>query len=390
MRSHLLLPALFFSCLLPPLAAQEDDPTKDLFLIHCAACHGETGDGKGTTELERPARSFLDGGFSYGNTPEAVLRTLSFGIPGTPMPAFDVALTKDQREALAQYVISLGPPGTIVDPAQTELVVKEETLLARGLLPPIFLAADKQPRGLLIGLPSGTTFEYRTDDVRLLGVRSGRFVDRMDWTGRGGAALKPLGRVIELFGAGKPKTSWYLATIGKKLPPKELGASMRTSFTRGTSGGLGYELIDNGTSAGLVMETVSHVRTPVGSGWRRSFTVRSEIPDKVLRFDGLDMIPPEDLLGAFEGDLQKATDGHTDRLYGTQHWLVRKNPSGFQVTVIHSLDFPNQGGAVPGPKGDVGFWIYPSFENVTVNITRLTCLTWDDATRTAIAKELSK
>jgi hypothetical protein len=38
----------------------------------------------------------------------------------------------------------------------------------------------------------------------------------------------------------------------------------------------------------------------------------------------------------------------------------------------------------------VGFWIYPTFKNVTVNITRLTCLTWDDATRTAIAKELSK
>ena len=34
----------------------------------CAPCHGATGDGKGTTVLDRPARSFKDGGFSFGNT----------------------------------------------------------------------------------------------------------------------------------------------------------------------------------------------------------------------------------------------------------------------------------------------------------------------------------
>ena len=43
-------------------------------------------DGNGVTELDRPARSFRDGGFSFGNTPEALFRTISTGIPGTPMP----------------------------------------------------------------------------------------------------------------------------------------------------------------------------------------------------------------------------------------------------------------------------------------------------------------
>ena len=70
--------------------------------------------------------------------------------------------------------------------------------------------------------------------------------------------------------------------------------------------------------------------------------------------------------------------------------MVRKNPNGYEVTVIRSLDFLNQGGAVPGPRGDVGFWIYPSSRNVTVDITRLTCLTWDDTTQTAIIEEHSK
>ena len=390
MRSLFLPLAPLIPCLLAPVLAQETGPTKELFMAHCAACHGEKGDGEGTTTLERPARSFLEGGFSYGNTPEAILRTLSYGIPGTPMPAFDVALTEGQRKLLAQYVISLGPPGTIVDPAQTELIVTDVAQLARGLLPPISPTTEKQPRGLLIGLPSGTTFEYRTDDVRLLGIRSGRFADRKDWTGRGGTALEPLGRLIDLFGSGKPKAPWRMATIGSKEAAKELGAAMRTSFTRDTVGGIGYELIDEGRPAGMVMETVSHVRTPAGSGWRRTFTIMSDTPDKVLRFDGLDIIKPSDLVDAREVDLRKALDGHTDRLYGTQHWVVRKNPNGYEVTVIRSLDFLNQGGAVPGPRGDVGFWIYPSSRNVTVDITRLTCLTWDDTTQTAIIEEHSK
>lgn len=390
MRCPQLNAALLFPFLLAPIWAQDADPARELFLTHCAACHGEKGDGKGTTEMERPARSFLDGGFSYGNTQAAVLRTLAYGIPGTPMPAFDVALTEEQRKLLADFVIALGPPGTIVDPDKTELVVRDKAKMARGLLPPIFAAADQHPRGLLIGLPSGTTFEYRTDDVRLLGIRSGRFVDRLDWGGRGGTNLKPLGHVIELMNLGKPKPPWRMVELGSKEIAKELGSAMRTSFTRDAVGGIGYELIDDGSSVGMVMETVSHVATPAGSGWRRTFTVLAAVPDKVLRFDGLDVVRPEDLVDAREMDMRKSLDGHTDRLYGTQHWVVTKIANGYQVTIIRSLDFLNQAGAVPGPRGDVGFWVYPSDRNVTIDITRLTCLTWDDATRTAIIKELSK
>src|SRR5262245_50761866 len=87
-------------------------------LPHSASCDGENGDGKGTATLDRPARSFKDGGFSYGNTPEALLRTITFGIPGTPMPAAPSVLTEAQRKALADYVISLGPPGVIVKPGE--------------------------------------------------------------------------------------------------------------------------------------------------------------------------------------------------------------------------------------------------------------------------------
>ena len=42
-----------------PLPAED---AKALYMEHCARCHGETGDGKGSETLERPARSFLLGG----------------------------------------------------------------------------------------------------------------------------------------------------------------------------------------------------------------------------------------------------------------------------------------------------------------------------------------
>src|SRR5262245_58704892 len=81
-----------------------------LFHDNCAQCHGDTGDGKGWAQLDRPARSFKDGGFSFGNTPEALFRTITVGIPGTPMPSFDSALGEQQRKLLADYVVTLGPP----------------------------------------------------------------------------------------------------------------------------------------------------------------------------------------------------------------------------------------------------------------------------------------
>ena len=60
----------------------------DIYMMYCAQCHGATGDGKGTLELDRPARSFIDGGFSFGNTLHAISKTTASGIPGTPMPPF--------------------------------------------------------------------------------------------------------------------------------------------------------------------------------------------------------------------------------------------------------------------------------------------------------------
>lgn len=372
---------------LSSLASAQDTP-RDLFLTHCAACHGETGDGKGTTELDRPARSFLDGGFSYGNTPETIQRTLTYGIPGTPMPAFDAALSEEQRAALAEYVIGLGPKGTVVDSKDTELVVGDRAMVVRGCLPPLVQGADQQPRGLLLGLPSGTSFEYRADDVRLLGIRMGRFVDRTDWRGRGGSPLEPLGRIVEVFGEGKPGAPWRIAEPRNGAQATPLGAALRTTLSRGPMAGVGYELISEGKAVGNVMETVNHFASQAGVGWRRVFTVRNTTPDRVLRFDGLD--PIQAPLETFENDLRKALDGHTQELYAIQQWVVQKVEAGVQVTIVRSFDFLMQGGAVPGPAGDVGFWVWPAERDVVVDVTRVTCRTWDETTRQQLLEDLKR
>lgn len=248
---------------LPPDAAQD-------FQTFCAACHGKTGDGKGVSKLDRPARSFLDGGFSYGNTPSALFRSISYGIPGTPMPAFDSALSEAQRSALADYVISLGPPRKTSTADARVLAVQDKPLIVRGSLPPIADGALATPRGLLVGLPTGTTFQYRSDDMRLLGVRQGEFVDRIDWTGRGGQALLPMGSITWLAEQGQPGPTFVDARIGP------LRTRLRRTSTIGGRAALTYDITnDAGRPLATVVESPSTVSTMIGGGFVRRFEIQA-------------------------------------------------------------------------------------------------------------------
>lgn len=185
-------------------ASAQASATRALFVAQCAACHGETGDGVGTTKLDRPARSFLDGGFSYGNTLDAVVRTITHGIPGSVMPSFASSISEADRRALAEYVIALGPQDAIPETKDSVLVLGDRALAVRGKLAPIVADAPTRPRGLLVGTTEGLTFEYRVDDVRLLGVRTGAFCDRRDWRNRGGDFVEPLGKLVHVLERGDP------------------------------------------------------------------------------------------------------------------------------------------------------------------------------------------
>lgn len=254
-------------------ASQEEESRADtdapaLFQENCARCHGETGDGQGWAELDRPARSFEDGGFSYGNTPEALFRTISVGIPGTPMPGFDTSNTEAERRALAEYVITLGPEIREVSESETILEVTDRPLVVRGKLPPIADGTVSHPRGLLLGTTDGFTFEYRADDVRLLGVRLGGFVKRSDWTGRGGTALEPLGKVVHLMEGGKPEPT-FTTEAGEPLT-----AGLDGTWILGGEVGVTYSLqTADGRHVAQVWESCSPVTRTTATGFARHFRV---------------------------------------------------------------------------------------------------------------------
>jgi mono/diheme cytochrome c family protein len=194
---------------------------RTVYMANCARCHGASGDGQGTEKLDRPARSFLEGGFSFGNTTEAVRRVVQHGIAGTPMPGFIKTLNGSQTKAVVKYVLSLSPPSP---PPSTdaELVVGNRPMAVRGMLPPHGPGDAPEPRGLLIGGTDGLTLAYNTNDVSFRAARQGKFVRRTDWEGRGGTALEPLGRVIHRAGP------WPTFFIGDDpISAKFLGTSIR-------------------------------------------------------------------------------------------------------------------------------------------------------------------
>jgi len=256
----------------------DDDEPRDghwLYTRNCAGCHGETGDGRGETilQLGQTARSFAEGKFSFGNTRESILRTIASGIPGrSVMPGFKGILTEEERELVVDYVITLMPPGAVAEKARgTEMVVRERPVIARGKLPPVVEDAPEWPRGLLIGMPEGLTFEYRTDDVRLLAVRQGPFADRQDWNDRGGSYLEPLGTPIYVFGGGNPGP---LETFGFYDDHSSSGfpSRLKSTWVRRDRAGLTYSVGDQGGVA-TVVETVAAHSLSVGSAFTRRFEI---------------------------------------------------------------------------------------------------------------------
>ncbi len=282
------LPSLLFLALSTAALGQDASPppkpaeVRALFLANCAQCHGEKGDGEGVTQLDRKARSFLDGGFSYGNTREAILRSITHGIPGTPMPSFEKALTDAQRDSLTKYVIAFGPDQIVVDPSESEMVVKDRPLVVRGKLPPIVEGAGEWSRGLAIGTPDGLTFEYRADDVQLIGVRAGRFVNRTDWGDRGGSALEMLGKVV-WNAQFTPDVQRHFVRIFDGYPASpEIPAERRLMATevRDGSAWIEYEVralsaVDKGPTR--IRESVRAMTCSLGSGFARRMLVR--VPD---------------------------------------------------------------------------------------------------------------
>ncbi|MBC8405081.1 MAG: cytochrome c [Planctomycetes bacterium] len=208
---------------------------KEIYLGTCAVCHGDTGDGNGLVKFDRPARSFQQGGFSFGNTPEALFRTVSSGIGGTPMPGFAAVLNEKERRLVVEYVIALGPEQPPAAGNASILNVGSKPVVVRGQLAPLKSGASELPRGLMIGTTDGLSWQYQADDVRLLAVRQGAFLDRKDWGGRGGGPLQPLGKLMHLLQDGEPGPSFMLQASLDTGAAKKTGSAKDTGADNGAN-----------------------------------------------------------------------------------------------------------------------------------------------------------
>lgn len=236
--------------------AQTTHPTQtmqageEVYMLYCAQCHGATGDGNGILTHDRPARSFIDGGYSFGNTVHAIAKTTASGIPGTPMPPFIDVLTLEQIESVAKHVRNFAPTLAEASEDAKEMVVVNSPLVARGMLSPINQTLKLHPRGVVIGNPDRFSYEYRVDDVRLLAVRQGRFVLRADWGERGGSPMKLLGGVVVLVEKGNP--DGMFTTPGGE----PLHAKLHSTNTIHSLGEISYDLVaQDGRKVARVIET---------------------------------------------------------------------------------------------------------------------------------------
>jgi len=302
------------------------------------------------------------------------------GIPGTPMPAFDGTLSPDQRRELATYVVSLGPEIREVGRAETILVVGDRPQWVRGNLPPIAEGAPSNVRGLMLGLPEGLSFEYRGDDVRLLGVRAGQFVERTDWRGRGGTPLKQLGQVIWLNESGDPGSCFYRENeAGERIPQHG-----RLVATRGDR--LVYDLSDDGGEVGpRIEERLRTIVTSEASGFLRTFLLQGDLRGPKGHYFLRAPVPKGEIIDQFE--TRALTSPEAGEAPATQAWRVHRDADGgLQVVTVTSDEARhvwNPGGSMFGSFGE-------GPPSTTVHHAVLLPGLWDVDVRARLIEELNR
>ena len=137
---------------LPPIDVQKaaaHTPEKvksggQFFAQHCSSCHGQGGGGNGpaSTGLNPKPRNLTSvQAWKNGTRLSDVFRTVSNGLQGTSMPAFDY-LSSDQRFALAHFVLSLAP-GHAADSPESLAQLDSDFSLAAGAKEPNTVPVSK-------------------------------------------------------------------------------------------------------------------------------------------------------------------------------------------------------------------------------------------------------
>jgi mono/diheme cytochrome c family protein len=131
----------------PEVTAEFIARGKTVYAQNCQACHGVNGDGKGDAAaflLPKP-RNFVQANYRLRTTPPSHLptdtdlfRSVSLGMPGTPMPPWRVNLSDNDRWAVVEYIKSFSP--RFADPNEDRNTVitlstppaRDETTMSEG------------------------------------------------------------------------------------------------------------------------------------------------------------------------------------------------------------------------------------------------------------------
>ncbi|MBX7115780.1 MAG: cytochrome c [Myxococcaceae bacterium] len=130
MRAVTVAAVLFISSLTqagaPSSSPQLIEKGKTSYTTNCVACHGPkgAGDGVAAAALNPKPRDFTKEAFKNGDNAEAVFKTVSQGLTGTPMVAF-AHLSDEERWGLAYYVVELRHAGMPAAPAAATKAAKK-------------------------------------------------------------------------------------------------------------------------------------------------------------------------------------------------------------------------------------------------------------------------
>jgi mono/diheme cytochrome c family protein len=155
---------------------------KQLYQLNCASCHGQDGRGNGpkAAGLNPPPRNFhIKEEFNKGASTLQIYNTITNGIQGTSMPAFDL-LPANDRMAMAHYVQTFvpnppeNPPELVAELPQvdegggeaeaSDSTAAADTTMARKTIPldsarQAYLAQFKAMKEAPLGIGMNDTFE---------------------------------------------------------------------------------------------------------------------------------------------------------------------------------------------------------------------------------------
>lgn len=90
-----------------PAPASNSNLGEHVFRSRCAICHGVDGRADTPMAASYPDMILADGEFAHGGSREEIIRTISEGVPRTPMISMRSQLTEQEIEAVADHVLEL-------------------------------------------------------------------------------------------------------------------------------------------------------------------------------------------------------------------------------------------------------------------------------------------